>query len=71
MRKRDLGFEEWDPKGKRRRVSHKVGLSMRNQAKGGDMVGPQPGRLCLPYGAWRNLRETKVGGPMRYRVRRL
>lgn len=44
---------------------------MRNQANGADMIGPHPGRLCFPYGAWRNLRATAVGGPMRYRARRL
>lgn len=53
------------PKGKMRRVSHRVGLSIRNQANGGEIVGPQPGRLCLPYGAWRNLSAMKDGGPMR------
>lgn len=48
MRISDLGLEDLTPDGNRRRVSHKVGLSIRNQANGGDMVGPHPGRLCLP-----------------------
>ena len=60
MRARDLGFELWIPNGKRRRVSQRVGLSMRNQASGADMVGPQPGRRCLPCGAWRNWSATKL-----------
>ena len=37
----DLGLEDLTPDGNRRRVSHKVGLSIRNQANGGDMVGPE------------------------------
>ncbi|TQD69533.1 hypothetical protein C1H46_044934 [Malus baccata] len=65
MSKRAFGLEEWRPEGKRRRVSQRVGDSMRNQARGGDIVGPHPGRRCLPYGAWRNRREMKVGAAMR------
>lgn len=62
---RDLGFVKCRPDGKRRRVNQRVGLSIRNQASGGEMVGPHPGRWCLPYGAWRNRREMNVGGAIR------
>lgn len=59
------------PRGKRRRLSHTVGLSIKNQASGGEMVGPHPVRWCLPYGAARKRREMMVGGVMKKRVRRL
>ncbi|KAM2468116.1 hypothetical protein FF1_009829 [Malus domestica] len=39
MSKRAFGLDEWRPEGKRRRVSQRVGLFMRNQARGGDTVG--------------------------------
>lgn len=62
MRMKDLGLLKLRPNGKIKKVSQRVGLSMRNHANGGDMVGPHPGRWCLPYGAWRNRRLKKVGG---------
>lgn len=62
MRMRDLGLLRLRPNGKIKEVNQRVGLSMRNQANGGDMVGPHPGRWCLPYGAWRKWRAMKVGG---------
>lgn len=46
-------------------MSQRVGDSMRNHASGGGRLGPQPDLWCLPYGAWRNLREMKVGGAIR------
>lgn len=48
MRMRDLALEEFLPKGKIKSVSQRVGLSMRNQARAGEMVGPHPERWCLP-----------------------
>lgn len=51
-------------------MSQRVGLSIRNQASGGEIQGPQPLRWCLPYGAVRNWQAMKVGGPMRKRERR-
>lgn len=50
-----------------KRVSQRVGLSIRNQASGGEIEGPQPLRWCLPYGAVRNWQDMKVNGLMRKR----
>lgn len=48
MKIKAFGLEWFRPNGKRVRVSQRVGDSMRNQARGGGRVGPQPERICLP-----------------------